>query len=713
MMKEMNIFVSYSHNDAKTVEHIIALIRKYTNNEVWYDARLVGGENYFSVIAEQILKCSFFVFVVSENSVNSDFCLRELEFAASEKKAIVAFWLDNITISPRVKLVIQNTHYVNCYSTSEKKFETDIGRVFSSASMHKDRVALSEITEERTWNGKYFLSEGDIRKIDSLLEREKQGQYTICFDPQNAVLLGLAYEMGISAEQDTKKAGFYYHISHYYGNVDGEYLSAGLKQLEESDSQKINEFRSGLAEKNCIYALVDLGNDYYEGKNGCEVDRNKAYELYKKAADQGSPEALYYMAYGFRSGECFEADYQIALMYALKSKELGFPRAFRILAFMYEDGQFFDKDYRKAIEFYEEAVKRGDYLSLCYEGFVQGEIGNIAKKKELYFRAAELADENVINSGLPYTRKAFLYEDGEGVDEDCTVASQYYLKGAERNHSVAKKWAVKCIRRITSDEERKEFLIKALELGCNDAGYELGTLEENKENDRLSENAIKYLTQGAEQGDMRCTVELLMNYSVVIGKGKDRNDRSEAIKWFQFLFANADQSLIEEYRNAGLLTTYYYAYAIELDYDPDVNMPDRKFVQMYFVKSLEESPVHFKRILSFVVDGYLFPEKSSSGLEMDVVHAEEMSLVLLDYLKPYFDYVQNKDEKTTEWRQVLELFQTGFDRLSKCYANGKIVKKSWGKIKKYTGLALDFKEMLKVLDSGEFDEDDICFYSQM
>lgn len=41
------------------------------------------------------------------------------------------------------------------------------------------------------------------------------------------------------------------------------------------------------------------------------------------------------------------------------------------------------------------------------------------------------------------------------------------------------------------------------------------------------------------------------------------------------------------------------------------------------------------------------------------------------------------------------------------------MKKSWGKIKKYTGLALDFKEMLKVLDSGEFDEDDICFYSQM
>lgn len=69
---ENSIFISYSHKDAETVNTIAQIIKKVTNMEVWYDSSLRGGENYFSVIANQIIKSTFFVFIVSDNSIMSD-----------------------------------------------------------------------------------------------------------------------------------------------------------------------------------------------------------------------------------------------------------------------------------------------------------------------------------------------------------------------------------------------------------------------------------------------------------------------------------------------------------------------------------------------------------------------------------------------------------------------------------------------------------------
>ena len=709
-MKEDNVFISYSHKDQKEVEHIIELIKSRTDKEIWYDGRLIGGENYFSVIAEQIIKCSFFIFVVSNYSVNSDFCLRELEFAASERKNIIAIWLDNISISPRVKLVIQNTHYVNYYSSTENKFATDIEKSFSRASVNTRTKDSQDVVQEREWNDKkYFLSKEITLKIERLLEKERQGKYSFCFDVGNAVLLGLAYEMGVATDADIEKAKFYYRISEYGGSVDGEYLLGVLMLQDAFDSEKLNLHRISAAEKNSVYALIDLGDDYYEGKNGCEVDLSKAYELYKRAAIQGNPQAMYYMAYGHRNGEGVSVDYPIALMYALKSMEQGFPRAFRILAFMYENGDYFKQDYLKAVDYFERAIKKGDYLSLCYEGFVQGQLGNIEKKKELYTQAVKYADDNLTRSGLPYLRMAYLYEEGEGVNQDYIIASQFYLKGAERNNISSKKYAVSCIRNITNEEIRKDYLIKALALGCENAGYFLGESEEKTKDERLSDDAVEYYTKGAELGDMDCVLSLLWDYSFVLGKGKDRNDRLQAIRWFQFLFANADQEFMERLRKNDLLSTYYYAYAIELDYDPGTNMPDRKFVQLYFTKSLEQSFVHYKRILSFAVDGYLFPEKSASDLNIDVEHAQEILTMLIGQFKDYYAYAHEKNDKELldEWKNVLELFRNGYKKLHLCYAKGISIEKDRKKAAKYNKMEKVFIIMIEIQNSGKLTESDI------
>ena len=94
------IFISYSHADATTVNRITQIIEHASSLPVWFDNNLRGGDNFFSVIANQIVECDYFVFIVSANSIISDWCLRELEFAASERKRILAVLLDKAPIPP-------------------------------------------------------------------------------------------------------------------------------------------------------------------------------------------------------------------------------------------------------------------------------------------------------------------------------------------------------------------------------------------------------------------------------------------------------------------------------------------------------------------------------------------------------------------------------------------------------------------------------------
>lgn len=684
---ENSIFISYSHKDIASVNKIVEVMKKASQKPVWYDSNLRGGDYYFSEIANQIIQSTHFVFIVSDNSINSDWCLRELEFAASERKIIIAIWLDNISIPPRVKLVIQNTHYINYYTASNEDFFNSLSKVFLNDAPQQYRNYHTDSgSQDSIWNETYFLDAEKLKMIEGLLSKEKKNVFSVCFQAENAYLLGLAYELGIGVEADLKKAQFYYKISDYKGSYEGKYLYAAIR-AEQEDANKANLFSEMLdaAEHHSIFALTYHGDDYYYGRNGCDIDKDKAYAFWKQAADGGGVVAMYYMAYGYRVGECVEKDPELSYMYTLMAVEHGFPRAYRLLGYMYEDGDYFEKDYGKAIEMFEEAFKRGDYLSLCYEGWVYGELDNYKKKRELYEKAVRYAESGKIKSGTPFFRMGYILETGEGIPKDVIKSVEYYLLAAERKHEKALKYTVETIMTIPDSEKRDSFLRKAFEFGCNGAAYELGMIEKSKgEGERLSDEAVKYFKNGANSGSINCILQLLWNYSFVIGHGDTREDRLEAIKWFQLFFALSDDDFLKDFPN---LETYYYAYAIELDYDPDYNMPDREFVQMYFKKSLDVSLLHYYQIVHFIVNGYLFPEDSSSGLQLDILHAVEMLKLLEGYLSDYLRYLNDSEKTDTEnrWYELLQQFERGYIKISECYSKGVSVSKD-------KAMALEYKK---------------------
>ncbi len=703
-----DVFVSYAHADIASVEKIIKALKEVPDVKVWYDSNLRGGEHYFSVIAESILKNDYFVFVVSSTSVHSDWCLHELEFAMSEKRKIIAIWIENTDIPAGVKLVIQNTHYIMWTEGDEAELSENIKRTFAEGYVEVPKAQQTAQDDSPFHGERYFIPVNKTKVIKELLACEKKSQYSRCFEAENAVLLGMAYELGIETEKDLKKAEFYYTVGKHKGSVDAKYLYAALMiESDKSGRKKYLQEMEEAAEEGSVLAMTYLGDNIYDGKWGLPVNKDKAYEWWRKAADKGEPAAMYFMSYGYQYGECFEKDYGLSLMYALSSSEYLFPRAFRTLGRAYENGRFVDKDLDKALVYFEKAVSLGDYLSLCYIGGIYyWDKEEYDKAWEYYCRAEKVAEEGKTKSGLPYRRKGLCYYYGKGVEMDEHKAIEYLFKAVKRNHPYTKKTIAKdiAVSETISIYEKLKYLREACFYQCAEAELRMifclrkeenpdlekinDTLDmfdmnlesrkalvaENSKQGRkpnhreLDEIIYSLARKGAEGGDIDCIKEVCGMESWVLGGDKFAN-RDKALKSFQLMFSLANEEDIQAF--------YYYSYAVELAIDRVNKKPDKDHVFYYFEKTLKSDMTMWNSVAS--IGREYMVEESKGGLYLDVEFGEEF----LMFAKKYLDnqtrelmsaYLNLKDKKEN-FIDGCNLLIEGIRLLAGHYSKGKHVKK--------------------------------------
>ena len=78
------IFVSYSHRDTDTVLPFIEELQKSYN--VWFDEGIHFGKEWEDEIADKLLSCDLFIFMVSEASLKSANCKDEIHMAREKGK---------------------------------------------------------------------------------------------------------------------------------------------------------------------------------------------------------------------------------------------------------------------------------------------------------------------------------------------------------------------------------------------------------------------------------------------------------------------------------------------------------------------------------------------------------------------------------------------------------------------------------------------------
>ncbi len=82
------IFVCYSRVDKRLAEELTNLLRR-AYEHVWFDDNLHGGEEWWAEIVKEITTCDHFIFLMSDDSFESDWCMKELAEAQQSYKHII------------------------------------------------------------------------------------------------------------------------------------------------------------------------------------------------------------------------------------------------------------------------------------------------------------------------------------------------------------------------------------------------------------------------------------------------------------------------------------------------------------------------------------------------------------------------------------------------------------------------------------------------
>ena len=224
------------------------------------------------------------------------------------------------------------------------------------------------------------------------------------------------------------------------GNHRVEIRKDGFEPLTQTVTINENQqtpLSGALKEKPSSQVLFELGEDYYNGRNGKKKNYNKAVEYYRQAAEEGHATAQCNLGNCYYNGEGVAKDYKQAVNWYRKAAEQEYAIAQRHLGCCYRDGTGVSQDYFKAVEWFRKATEMGNAsamnsLGVCYANG-KGVSKNYTKAVELFRKAAELGNANA------YNWLGDCYEKGNGVKKDIEQAVRYYRMGAEQGEDFSKK----------------------------------------------------------------------------------------------------------------------------------------------------------------------------------------------------------------------------------------------------------------------------------
>ena len=146
------IFISYAHKDS---ERVFPLLRKLTENgyRIWYDEGIDPGTEWPESIARHLDNCKVCLAFLSNASVASTNCRREINFALSRNKDFLSVALEPVKMSPGMEMQISTYQSLLSYkyptweAFEEKLLSLDILKSCQKIIVHE--VKEEELPEEK------------------------------------------------------------------------------------------------------------------------------------------------------------------------------------------------------------------------------------------------------------------------------------------------------------------------------------------------------------------------------------------------------------------------------------------------------------------------------------------------------------------------------------------------------------------------------------
>ena len=141
------VFVSYSHQDSSAVHAELVQLREYGFN-VWYDEGISPGLAWRDELARAIDRSGLFLFFVTRHSVNSDNCLKELNYALSRERPLLIVHLEPIDLPPGLALSLSDRQAIFKHELSSGAYAR---KITDAASRLLNTVPISAPTPKRAW----------------------------------------------------------------------------------------------------------------------------------------------------------------------------------------------------------------------------------------------------------------------------------------------------------------------------------------------------------------------------------------------------------------------------------------------------------------------------------------------------------------------------------------------------------------------------------
>ena len=103
------VFVCYSHKDTDNVLSDMTELNSKGIN-LWYDEGISAGSTWRAEIAAAITGAKQFIFFISENSLKSSHCLREVDYALSHEIEIIPVYLEECSLPAELDFVLNRVH---------------------------------------------------------------------------------------------------------------------------------------------------------------------------------------------------------------------------------------------------------------------------------------------------------------------------------------------------------------------------------------------------------------------------------------------------------------------------------------------------------------------------------------------------------------------------------------------------------------------------
>ena len=125
-----DIFISYSRKDIEFARKVCAVLdsyKQYYDFEYFFDqSEITRGDEYYKRISSAISDSRVVLFLASQNSYDSEFCVKELLFADNKNKSIHQYRIDKADV-PQMLEMLLITH--QCRELSTTPIECEVSEV--------------------------------------------------------------------------------------------------------------------------------------------------------------------------------------------------------------------------------------------------------------------------------------------------------------------------------------------------------------------------------------------------------------------------------------------------------------------------------------------------------------------------------------------------------------------------------------------------------